>query len=157
MRLLLASLILAATTASAIADEPAKTDAAKGDLAKLQGKWMAMVGPEKNIPIVVVIKDKTMTLSVTYQGQERSFSGEVKLDETKTPKEWTSSKFKGEGGEDMPDNLSIYKIDGDTLTLCSGGPGGDRPTKFAAGEGGPPNLTDFKRVKDDAKKEEPKK
>lgn len=146
MRTLLAALVLVSISAPAFADD------LKGDLAKIQGKWSGKVGPEKNIPIVLEVKDKALALTITYEGQERTLTGEVALDETKSPKQWTSSKFKTPGGDDVPENKAIYKFDGDdTLILCSGGPGNDRPNEFKAGEGGPPMLTTFTRVKKEEK------
>jgi uncharacterized protein (TIGR03067 family) len=158
MRLALAALILAASASVTLAQDKdaKKDDALKGDLAKIQGKWTAMVGPEKNIPIVVEFKDKTANILVTVQERELKIKGEIKLDESKTPKEWDWTKFETPDGNNVEDNLAIYKFDGDKLILCSGGPGGKRPTEFKEGDGGAPNLVEFTRVKDE-KKEEAKK
>jgi uncharacterized protein (TIGR03067 family) len=149
MRLALVCAFLAASAVSAVAD-----DAPRDDLAKLQGKWSAKVGQEKDIPLTLEIKDRTANLLITIQGQPRSLQGEFTLDEAKTPKQWDWKKFKNAEGQDVPDNLSIYKIDGDTLTLCSGGPGNDRPSDFKAGQDGPPILIDFTRAKAEVKKED---
>ena len=151
MRISLASLILTATAFASFADEPAKTDAPKGDLAKLQGKWTGKFGPEKDIPLVLEIKDKAGVATLTIDGQEKTFKGEIKLDETKTLKEWTWTKVKGLDGEDGADVLSIYKIDGETLTVCSSAPGGERPTAFEAGTDGGPSLVSLTKVKEEKK------
>lgn len=156
MRLALAALILAVSTSASLAqDNEKKEDAPKGDLAKVQGKWTAMVGPEKNIPIVVEIKGKIVIILVTIQERELNIKGEIKLDETKTPKQWDWTKFESDGNR-VEDNLAIYKLDGEKLVLCSGGPGGQRPTEFKEGDGGMPSLVEFTRVKDE-KKDEAKK
>ncbi len=113
-----------------------------------------MVGPDKNIPIVVEFKDKTANILVTVQERELKLKAEVKLDESKTPKEWDWTKFQNPEGDAIEDNLSIYKFDGDDkLILCSGGPGNARPSKFEEGENGAPNLIEFARVKDEPKKD----
>ncbi len=156
MRQLFAAIVIAATASVASAQEKPKADAPKDDLAKLQGKWSATVGPNKDIPIVFEIKDRTVTLIVTIEGEDRTITGELKIDETKSPKHLDWLKFTTPDGQELDDNLAIYKIDGDELTTCSGGPGNERPTEFKEGEGGPPNLTVLKRVKDEAKKEEKK-
>ena len=156
MRLALAALILAASATATLAqDKDKKEDAPKGDLAKVQGKWTAMVGPEKNIPIVVEFKGKVAIILATIQERELNIKGEIKLDETKTPKQWDWTKFESEGNH-IEDNLALYKFDGEKLVLCSGGPGNPRPTEFKDGDGGMPSLIEFTRVKDE-KKDEPKK
>lgn len=157
IRTLIAAVILSTATVSAMAQDTKKADAPTGDLAKLQGKWSAMVGPDKSIPIVIGFKDKAFTITVTFDGEERTLTGDIKVDDTKTPKQIDYLNFTGPGGEALGDNLGIYKIEGDEMTSCSGGPGNDRPSEFKAGEGGPPNLTVFKRVKEEPKKEEAKK
>ncbi len=125
----------------------APADAIPGDLGKVQGKWSAMIGPDKNIPIVIEVKGKAITLSLTTpEGQEFDIDGEVALDESTKPGRWDWVNFKGIDGEAVPDNLGLYKLDGDELTIVSGGPGNPRPAEFVEGQGGPPNLVVLKRV-----------
>ena len=151
------SLLLILAAPAARSDDAEKADPPKGDLAKIQGKWKGMVGDEKNIPVTAVFKDNTVTVHVTIQERELDLKGEIKLDETKSPKTWDWTKFKGPNGDEPEDNLAIYKFDGeDKIILCSGGPGNERPTKFEAGENGPPNLVEFTRVKEETKKDEKK-
>lgn len=159
IRTLIAAVILSASTLPVMAQDAKKADApaAANDLAKLQGKWSAMVGPDKRIPIIFEFKDKSFSIHVTFNGEEATLTGDIKIDDTKSPKEIDFLNFTGPGGESIGDNLGIYKLEGDELTSCSGGPGNDRPTEFKAGDGGAPNLTVFKRVIDDVKKDEPKK
>jgi len=124
------------------ADEP------KGDLAKIQGSWTAKIGPDKDIPITVTIKGNAVDLvGTTPNGDDFKLKGEIKLDEKASPKTLDWAKFTGPQGNEIPENLGIYKLDGDNWTVCSGGPGNERPAKFEAGEGGPPSLTTWTRVK----------
>ena len=121
----------------ASADEP------KGDLAKLQGTWTANVGPEKNVPISVTIKGNAVSLTITTPNNgDFTTDGEIKIDEKAKPFktiDWV--KFTGGNGEPLPENLGLYEfVDADSLRVCSGGPGNERPAEFKAGEGGPPNL-----------------
>jgi uncharacterized protein (TIGR03067 family) len=120
----------------------------KGDLARLQGDWTAMAGPEKNIPVKLIVKDKTVEVSFTTpNGDDRSMKGEFVLNETAKPKTIDFVKFLRPDGEEAPANLGIYTIEADSFTVCSGGPGNERPTEFKAGEGGPPNILVFTRKK----------
>jgi uncharacterized protein (TIGR03067 family) len=136
---------------------PARSDdeALKGDLGKMQGKWTGMVGPEKNVPLVVVLKGNGVTINITApdSGQVIEFKGEIRIDEKTKPKQWDWTKFTAPSGQEVPDNLAVYELDGDTLKVCSGGPGNPRPSELKAGEGGPPNLVTLTRAKDDAKKD----
>lgn len=123
-------------------------DAPQGDLAKMQGKWKAMAGPERNIPLTMTIKGSAVTLAFTTpQGQDRELKGQIKLDETAKPKTWDWTKFTRPDGDLAQENLAIYELDGDSLKICSGGPGNERPSAFKAGDGGPPNLIVFHRQK----------
>jgi uncharacterized protein (TIGR03067 family) len=122
----------------------------KGDLAKFQGRWKMMVGPEKNFPIALLIKGKTATVSgSTPDGQDFQIKGEIKLDDAAKPFrtiDWV--KFAGPEGNDLPENKGIYElVDRDTIKVCNGGPGKDRPTVFKEGEAGSPDVTLLKREK----------
>ena len=145
MRTFLACLVVIASGSQILADDP------KGDLAKVQGKWTAMVGPEDNIPLSLEIKDKTVNVVVKLEGEELKLKGEFAIDDTKIPKEWTWLKFKGSDGNEMGENRAIYKLDGDELTICNGGPGKARPTDFKAGAEPTATLLVLKRKKDEKK------
>jgi uncharacterized protein (TIGR03067 family) len=143
-RFALLATALGASASSTLADEP------KGDLAKLQGSWTGKVGPAKDIPATFIIKESKFEFKLTRPGGEVTLKGELKVDDKADPKTYDFVNFKGPEGQEFPDNLGIYKLDGDSWTTCSGGPGNDRPTKFEAGQGGPPNLASWTRVKEKA-------
>jgi uncharacterized protein (TIGR03067 family) len=134
---LLAALFSAAGVAGVRADEPDL----KGDLAKLQGQWTATFGPQ-HIVVVVTIKGTAATMSFTRpDGQARESKGEIKIDEKARPNktlDWVN--FTTRSGEPAPPILGIYNLSGDSVTICNGGPGNERPTEFKAGEGGQPQL-----------------
>jgi uncharacterized protein (TIGR03067 family) len=152
--------LLAAPPAPTRADDK---DKPKGDLARLQGTWTTKAGREGNIPVVLRIEGRAVTVKFTNpQGQDIEIKGQVAVDDAAKPHktiDWV--KFTNPMGEDAPDNLGIYTFeDDDTVKVCNGGPGNERPAEFKAGEGGPPQLFVMKREAakkgDGAKKEEPK-
>jgi uncharacterized protein (TIGR03067 family) len=123
-----------------------------GDLARLQGVWTAMVGPERQIPITLEVQKQKVTITGKRpNGEDVTLKGELKLDEKASPRTVDWVKFVGPQGNEAPENLGIYKLDDDTFTVCSGGPGNGRPTEFKKGDDGPPQLVTFTRKKDEAK------
>jgi uncharacterized protein (TIGR03067 family) len=129
------------------ADAPAAT---KGDLGKFQGSWTTTFGTEGNLKLTVTFKESAVTVSgTTPDGDAFEIMGEVRLnDEAKPHKTLDWVKFAGPDGNDLPDNLSIYKFDdADTIRICNGGPGQERPTEFKQGDGAHPSLLVLKREK----------
>jgi uncharacterized protein (TIGR03067 family) len=118
-----------------------------GDLAKLQGRWTGKGGRERNSTVIVTITGTSVAFSrTTAEGQQRESKGEIKIDETARPHktiDWVN--FTTPRGDKAPASLAIYRLDGDTLTICSGGAGNDRPGEFKAGEGGRPSLIELRR------------
>jgi uncharacterized protein (TIGR03067 family) len=140
----LLTLVLIAATPALRADDPAP----EGDLTKLQGKWKAMVGPNKDIPILLEIKGNAALATFQNQrGESIELRGEVKLDEKATPKALDWVNFKNLQGEPAQPNLAIYKLEGDKFTVCNGGPGNPRPSEFKDGDNGPPHVLLFEREK----------
>lgn len=151
---------LTLTAAPLHAADDAKAAAPKGDLARFQGKWTSKFGPNQDLNVAFNIEDKNVTLKVTLpDGQEFEVKGELVVDgDTKPHKTLTWTKFTNGQGEDIADNLGIYTLeDADTIKICSGGPGKDRPTEFKNEEGGP-TIAVLKRDKPKAEetKDKPK-
>ena len=146
MRTALVACCLAALAplAARAADDPKPS----GDLAKIQGRWTGMVGPEKNVPLTLVIEGTKANASFTRpDGTDVALKGKIKIDESKSPKQMDWTGFVRPDGNDAEDNLGIYELDGDTLKVCNGGPGNDRPAKFEEGTDGPPHIIVLKREK----------
>ncbi len=146
MRAALVACCLAALApcAARAADDPKP----QGDLAKIQGRWTGKVGPEKNFPLVLVIEGTKANASFTRpDGTDVELKGKIKLDEAKAPKQMDWTGFVRPDGNAAEDNLGIYELDGDTLRVCNGGPGNDRPDKFEDGTDGPPHVILLKREK----------
>ena len=142
-------LLTAAAVALALLAGPARADdKPKGDLAKLQGRWTTKAGPNRDIDVTLVVEGKAVTVKgTTPNGEDFEMKGEVVVDETAKPHkaiDWV--KFTRPDGTDAPENHGIYAFEGDdTVKVCNGGPGNERPTEFKAGEGGPPQLFIMKR------------
>jgi uncharacterized protein (TIGR03067 family) len=77
-------------------------------------------------------------------GQEKPETGRYTHDAKKSPAEIDVTETRG-GAKDMTVR-GIYKIDGETLTICMS-PMGERPTKFESPAGGQTIMMTFKRMK----------
>ncbi|MBX6315430.1 MAG: TIGR03067 domain-containing protein [Isosphaeraceae bacterium] len=147
MRHRMRMMLLAALTAAALGAGPAGK-VPEGDLARLQGQWTASAGPKKDIPVVLTIEGASVTVQVTTpQGLKVRAAGEIRLDETTRPRALDWVHFTALDGQDMPEILGIYELDGDTLRVCNGGPNNNRPTEFKPGDGALADVLVFKRLK----------
>jgi uncharacterized protein (TIGR03067 family) len=139
-----------ALTGSARGDDPAPA----GDLTRLEGIWTTKGAENPILSVVLDFKGNKVAFKGKFNGQEFEYTGEIKVDDKASPKTLDWTKLASPGGDDLEDLHSIYKLEGDTLTLCSGGPGSDRPTEFKAGDGSPQTLTVFTRKKADPTKDD---
>ncbi len=140
--------LCAITLGAAPADEP------KGDLALLQGSWSGKIGPDRVIDATLVLKGNAAELVIARPGEDDvTIKGELKLDDKASPKTLDWVKFTLPNGDDLPETKALYKLEGDVLTICSGGPGADRPAEFKEGTDGPPRLATWTRVKPKGKDE----
>jgi RNA polymerase sigma-70 factor (ECF subfamily) len=124
---------------SVAADRPAapEEDKAKADLEKLQGTW-ALVSmerggqkaPEDEVKgLTLVVKGDKLTVT---DGKGKTEEAVLELDPTKDPKE-IDLKVNEDGAPKV--HKGIYKLEGDTLTLCLSHPPEERPSTFATKEG----------------------
>ena len=106
-----------------------------GDLNRLQGRWTAKAGARHEIHVVIEIKGRGVLAAIkTPQGLDFQVQGEVKLDETTSPRSLDWKKLTGPDQQPLPEIAAVYKIDGDTFTVCNGGFLGARPKEFKPGE-----------------------
>jgi RNA polymerase sigma factor (sigma-70 family) len=134
-------------TLQVLADKPAAAgkDEAPKDDEKIVGTWTvesyeeggqkAAEGAIKEARVTFAADGK---MTAKQGGREQEYT--YKLDPAKNPKEFSMMNDKGQTA------LGIYKLDGDTLTICVNRIG-DRPTEFASKEGTAIVLEVLKREK----------
>ncbi len=126
------------------ADEAVSRD---GDLDRLQGRWTAKAGARHEIHVVIEIKGRGVCAAIkTAQGLDFQVQGELKLDETTSPRSLDWKKLIGPDQQPLPEIAAVYKIDGDTFTVCNGGFLGARPKEFKPGEGVLADVVVFHRL-----------
>ncbi len=144
--------VVLATVTAALAADPAKEDAAKADAAKLQGTWQVtkfIDHSEEAAPAAEIehmafeFKGDRVTMRRTKDDPGRE--GKYTLDPAKRPKS-IDIDF------GVPVSEGIYKLDGDTLTICvvggsRNGKTAARPTEFRASKRDKYSLFELKKVK----------
>ena len=124
----------------------------KDDLKKFAGDWTVSSWRQFGQD---VDKDQLDTARWAVKGDKYTFEmggnteeGTLKLDPAKkTP---TIDLHITDGADKGKDQPGIYKLDGDTLTICFAKPGAkDRPTDFTSTEGNEQILVVMKRKKKD--------
>lgn len=131
----------------ALVDKPAAAgkDEAPKDEQKILGTW-AVESAEVRGQKLPEEKLKVIKVTFTPEGKwsrkgDKEEEGTYKLDPAKNPKEVTITT------NERDTELGIYKLDGDTLTVCLEANSNERPTEFATKVGSMVNLIVFKRVK----------
>lgn len=90
----------------------------KGDLAKLQGEWKS--GTRVGTSITLKITGSRFSASFVNENQQQvTVEGKLRLDETSNPRrlDWVETSVVASGDE-VPDLLGIYEIEGETLRFC---------------------------------------
>jgi uncharacterized protein (TIGR03067 family) len=125
------------------------------DLGRLQGRWTARAGARREVRVVLIIQSRRVDATIiTPQGVRFQVQGEVRLDETTSPRSLDWVNFSGADQQEFPQIPAIYKLDRDTFTLCNGGMNGTRPKEFKPGDGALADVVVFERERSssDAKK-----
>ena len=122
----------------------------KEDLDRLQGKWQVVSRvfdgkPGKTGGIWLISGNKL------YYNDAKTDYAILKLDATQKPKAFTfEQQFENETSSDKGNETGngIYKIEGDTATICVATFGKERPKTFESKKGTGDVLTVLKRVKE---------
>jgi uncharacterized protein (TIGR03067 family) len=135
-----------------------RADAPKSDKELFQGAWVLQRGETDGIPLVEVLDTKGIgNLQIDFSGDTMKMSGfgtqnhkyrfTLKPDEKPKAIDSMAEETQGKAikGTLVP---GIYKIDGDTLTLClANNPAAERPKEFKAPKGSRLSLLVLTRTK----------
>jgi uncharacterized protein (TIGR03067 family) len=130
-------------------DEPARNE-----LKRHQGTWVATSstydGQKAPEEVVRTIKRIVTDDRVVWERDGRRFAGsKIALDSTREP---ATIDVIPDGGPNRGERiLGIYKLQGDTLTICMARPGQPRPKEFQARKGSDYTLQAFQRETSAAK------
>ena len=128
-----------------MADSP-EAIAAASDQGRLQGSWTARAGARKEIRVVLTVRGREVDVAIsTPQGIRAKAQGVVKFDETTSPRQVDWINFTSADQQEFPQIPGIYKLDGDTFTVCNGGMNGSRPKEFKPGDGVLSEVVVFQR------------
>jgi len=155
MRLLMLVAVIMMTGQVCAAADP-KEDAVKEEMAKLNGtwRWVSSEAPDTKAQDKaqreeqlrkaqvdwIIMGDK---LTIKHSGKTKS-EVTIKIDPTKTPKTMnlSSLELKSQARKTLE---AIYRLEDDTLTICSRPEGMERPSEFTTGDSA--IIFTYKRVK----------
>jgi uncharacterized protein (TIGR03067 family) len=142
------SLFSVALVASLFSFAYAAEDAAKTDVARLQGEWVMVSGAADGVPLPEVYRQAAKRVctgdetKVTINTQ-LILHAKFAVDPAKLPRTIDYAAIAGptEGRK----HFGIYEFDGDTVKFCFGEPDAARPTDFTTKPGDRRTSTVWKR------------
>ena len=120
---------------------------ATSDASLLQGEWRLVSnekdGRQKRVPDPVRFTFKDNRALIREKGQKKEAAATFALDEAAEPKhfDFTTEEKGGKA-------LGIYKLSGDSLTICIAEAGQPRPTAFKTTKGSKCELSVLQRIKE---------
>lgn len=123
-------------------------DDAESEQMKIQGAWVLVSSESDGKPIdsetlkkrgVLMIFDADQV--VAKMDEKEVSLGTFKLDPSRTPR-WYDRTY-----SDGTPRLGIYRLEGDSLTICLAGLGKERPTAFSTSPGDGLSLLVYQREK----------
>jgi len=145
VRCLIGGLLASFATSWALSGD----DQVKDELKRHQGTWITTssifdgqpASPEIVRSIRLIVTDD----HVVWERDGKRFAGtKIKLDPSRSPQ---TIDVIPDGGPNRGEHiLGIYKLDGDTITICMAGPAQPRPKEFKAEKGSGCSLRTFERV-----------
>lgn len=123
-----------------------ENDPVSGDLAKFQGKWETQAGTSRELRVTLEFTGKKAHVVIhSPQGLKIKARGEVRVDESSSPKRLDWVGFSAGDFQAIPEIQGVYKMEGDALILCNGGFNGARPVAFEPGDGPLADVITFRR------------
>jgi uncharacterized protein (TIGR03067 family) len=143
-RILQITILSAISCLAARADEPSQAD----ELKRQQGTWLVVSfernGQETAKEITDTIVRVVENDHVTWKRNGKSFAGTLMVLDAKA--EPHTIDLTPDGGPARDKRVrGIYKIEGDTLTICVADPDAPRPVTFSAPKGSVYTLQKFRR------------
>jgi uncharacterized protein (TIGR03067 family) len=129
---------------------PAVADKATGDLKKMEGTWEAKLyiadgkkwSPEQLKTLKLIVKGAGVNELIIG---DKKLHGSYKLDESASPRRIDITLT--EGPDKGRKKLGIYELKGDTLRICVGPLGGERPKDFISRPRTRVWMEEWKRVR----------
>ncbi|WP_435015465.1 TIGR03067 domain-containing protein [Tundrisphaera sp. TA3] len=131
---------------------PAVEPAPSGDLARLQGGWVANAGPNGEFRVRLDVEGRRVKVKIALPGGlSLAASGELSVDESASPRSLDWVRFSAPDGSELPEIQGIYEFKDGSLRVCNGGPNNGRPTTFTDGDGPLASVVLFERAGASAK------
>ncbi|MCI0457854.1 MAG: TIGR03067 domain-containing protein [Gemmataceae bacterium] len=125
----------------------AQDEATKKEMKLLEGTWTVESAVRDGEDHLKRIKDDRVVIegdrfTIKHKQQQREEKTTFKVDPSKTPR--TMDLTSADGNKSI---LAIYELKGDTLKICFGRDGKERPTEFTSEAGSRRMLIVLKRAK----------